>query len=513
MRWAYGGWIVEGAGRRGAQVAAGIAYTRAAYDTERADMVITGVGWVYLAALAGIAAWRRAWLPPLLLCAAMLHAPAVAIIGAKPYGGGTGISPWFVTACVVCVHLLCLAVQGRGLRLGTGGTRRLVLGWSVFFAASIASAFVLPWLFAGVEVHALGHRRGFGIAPTPLAWSMSNLVQAVNSALLWGVMLYLLQVADRPGFVRRLGVGLVMALAIGLGLALYQRAHEAQLVPAWTWFESSLNPSYVQRVGGGLQGIARVAWPFPEPSYAAVAFAGVWSGGLAVFMFTRRHGAGLALAGAGAVGVGNSLGIGGMAAAMVGTLAVLALALVHWWREPAAPRRERAGKLLILAGGLAVALLAGLALARVPSLQAYSLPAIVGELVAPRLQGVEPSGSTRAASLLTAAGVLRDTVGLGAGLGSNRASSYLASLFSNLGIVPGLLFLGLLGLQARSLWRMREEAAPVFVLFGGLTALVGVALAIPDLNWPAWWTWILASFALCVARAGPAPQQGDVRAP
>jgi hypothetical protein len=40
--------------------------------------------------------------------------------------------------------------------------------------------------------------------------------------------------------------------------------------------------------------------------------------------------------------------------------------------------------------------------------------------------------------------LLRDSFGLGVGLGSNRASSYFASPFSNTGVLGGLMFLAAL---------------------------------------------------------------------
>lgn len=464
-------------------------------------MLITGFGWVYLTALVGVMALRRCWLPPLLICAAMFHAPAIAIVGAKPHGGGTGISPWFVTACAACVHLVFLACRHRGLAPVDAWTRRMMLGWSVFFALAIVSAFVLPWLFAGVDVHALGHRRGFGIAPVPLAWSTSNLVQAVNSALLWGVMLYLPQMALAQGFLRRLAIGVAIAVTCGLLLALCQRLHEAGIVPELAWFRDSLNPSYVQRVGGGLQGFARVAWPFPEPSYGAVAFAGVFGSGVALCVFSTRHAAGIALALAGAVGVGNSLGIGGMLAAATGAALVLLAVAVCLWRDGIANQPLLAKKGAALAAAMLAVPLAGYALAWTP-LAPYSLPAIIDALVTPRLQGVEPSGSTRVASLATALSVLHETTWLGAGLGSNRASSYVASLFSNLGVGPTLLFLWLAGMQMGRLWHLRDQPAALVVLFGSLCAAIGVSLAIPDLNWPAWWIWLLAGLAVCTATHG-----------
>jgi len=461
-------------------------------------MVITAFGWVYLPLLAGVAMLRAAWLPALLLVAAALHAPAIAIIGAKPYGGGTGISPWFVTALVACLHLAVLVSRQRRIVPGESvATRRLMLGWSVFFALSIASSFVLPWLFAGVDVHALGHRRGFGIAPTPLQWSASNLVQAVNSAMLWLVMLYMLQMARIPGITRRLALGTAGAVAAALLLALWQRAQTIEILPTLQWFQLSLNPSYVQRIGGGVDGIARIPWPFPEPSYASVFFASVYAGGLALFLFTRRVAAGAALALAGLAGTANSLGVAGIVAAAFATIVLLAFATFQLARRgpniESSLRTKFRGLILVLIA----AIVCGFIVDRIPMFERFSIQTLAARLLEPRLAGVEPSGASRAASHVVAMSVLRDTFGLGAGLGSNRASSYIASLLSNVGVLPTLLLLGLLGYQIRLLARVsRNDPVAVFVLAGLPTMLIGVTLAIPDLNWPALWVWILVAFCL-----------------
>lgn len=483
-------------------------YTRGCHDNDDAAVVITAFGWVYLPLLAGIALLRAVWLPPLLVVAAVLHAPAVAVIGAKPYGGGTGISPWFITALVACIHLTVLVVRRRGLSLGESlAMRRSTLGWSVFFGLAIVSSFALPWLFAGTEVHALGHRRGFGIAPTPLQWSVSNLVQAVNSAMLWLVMLYVLQVAHTPGITRRLAIGTAGAVATALLLALWQRAQILEILPTLQWFQLSLNPSYVQRVGGGVDGIARIPWPFPEPSYSAVFLAAIYAGGLALFLFTRRVAVGAALALAGLLGAANSLGVAGIATAAFATIVLLALAAFRLVRHGSDLQANLRTKFWGLMLALVAAVACGFILDRIPMFERFSIQMLTSRLLEPRLAGVEPSGASRAASHVVAMSVLLETFGLGAGLGSNRASSYVASLLSNVGLLPSLLFLGLLGHQIRLLARVwQQEPAAVFILAGLPTMLVGVALAIPDLNWPALWVWIIFSFCL---NARAAHQTGE----
>ena len=117
---------------------------------------------------------------------------------------------------------------------------------------------------------------------------------------------------------------------------------------------------------------------------------------------------------------------------------------------------------------------------------------------------------TRTNSNMVAITLIGDTWGLGVGLGSNRASSFILSMLSNIG-VPGLvLFTVLVFSQSLIIFRIvNNEDMPVgiFILSGSLGIFLGMALGIPDINFPAWWIWLICGFGIVAARGsqGSAP--------
>jgi hypothetical protein len=100
---------------------------------------------------------------------------------------------------------------------------------------------------------------------------------------------------------------------------------------------------------------------------------------------------------------------------------------------------------------------------------------------------------------------VKETHGLGVGMGSHRASSFLASLASNTGVLGALLFCGML---LKLLWRyFKTPRLTDIQLFAGVslaTATLTMSLGIPDLNLPMYWSFIFLAYIFC-----PTPDQLD----
>jgi len=84
--------------------------------------------------------------------------------------------------------------------------------------------------------------------------------------------------------------------------------------------------------------------------------------------------------------------------------------------------------------------------------------------------------------------LLLETSFMGAGLGSNRPSSFITYLLSNVGIAGFLLFGLLVWTIARSAKATGELRTQQALLFSLLTLLAGKVLGIPDLNSPSLWS-------------------------
>ena len=98
--------------------------------------------------------------------------------------------------------------------------------------------------------------------------------------------------------------------------------------------------------------------------------------------------------------------------------------------------------------------------------------------------------------------IVKETYGLGVGLGSNRASSFFASLVSNTGVLGALLFSGML---LTLLWRYFKAPQlsdmQIFVAASLPTATLAMGLGIPDLNLPMYWGFIFLGFVFCPEEA------------
>ena len=94
--------------------------------------------------------------------------------------------------------------------------------------------------------------------------------------------------------------------------------------------------------------------------------------------------------------------------------------------------------------------------------------------------------------------IVQETYGLGVGMGSNRASSFFASLVSNTGVLGAALFCAML---VSLLWRYVRAPAltdmQIFVAVALPTATLAMGLGIPDLNLPMYWGFIFLAFVFC----------------
>lgn len=462
-------------------------------------MSLTPFGILFLALTLVVAMRARAWMLPWLAFSACLHGPAVAVIG-----GRLGITPWLVASFAVFIDLLRRVARDRRIELGTDRfTRRVFAGWTAFAAIGVLSAFTLPFLFEGLPTYNSERVYSIWAGTEPLRWRTVNAAQAINLAIAWMLLLYALQVAHEPGLLRRLVLALAAGGVLSVMFSLLQRfvMPEGGAVPAW--IASSLNPSYHQTIGHTLGGVARMNWPFSEPSYASAWFGSIFAAGLAVFSFTRHRWQGLALAAIALAGVLNSLGGSGLLVVAVSCSVAWVLAACRLARLPPAQRQTAARPWIAATLGGVVLAIAAANVHRIEGFERLTVQNFYQWIVLPRLVDHQVPGPSRHRSNLEALNVVGKTRGLGVGLGSNRASSYALNLASNVGLVPALLFFVLVIAQARAAWRARVGRETHVFLVAGLAGMaVAVLAAIPDLLWPAWWIWIIATFAAMASSRG-----------
>lgn len=458
-------------------------------------MIITAFGGLFLPFSFFVFLFRRAWLLPLLCVAAVLHSPSVANVG---WGDAIyGVTPFLWVSGLVTIDLLWRWRRRGRLTLGQGDQRRLLRLWLAFGALAVLGALLLPWVFQGVDVHVPLDKDGLAAGPAPLHWSINHFAQALNVALMMVTMLWVAQQHRDPGLGRRVWLGVVAALAVSLLVGLQQRLGWNGLMPLWEDFWAS-NPSYDQKFRSWAGPVPRVAWPFVEASYGSAWYAALFGGFSAMFLANIKRNRTLLGALVALFALGNSLGATGMLTIVLYACAAIVVALGVAWRQPAIRGA--------LAYRLSLAALVGtcLALATFLVLRHYGLLDDAGGTLRAIL--ARWSGQMLGQQRLDADGhalkLVVDTWGLGVGMGSNRASSYVATLLGNTGLVGFALFFAALFTQC---WMLAQARSPAAVFFLGSTVagLIAVVIAIPDQNWPAFWILLLGGLA-CLGSDRPA---------
>ncbi|APR03746.1 hypothetical protein [Thauera chlorobenzoica] len=466
------------------------------------QLTIFGLGFVPLALF--VALFARAWLPALVVFSAVFQATSVLDV---PVGKGAfGVSPYNLVALLAGIVLLARLMRERSLSFLRSAPRIASVSLTGYVVIALVGALLLPHLFDGTLVNLLIERHGMDRAPVPLAFTLANAVQAVNLCVHAVVLLFLLQAAARSDWRgSRLLWALALAAALMLGIGVYER-----LAPLYGWPSAVKfwmnNPGYVQYHGAKIAGFLRIAAPMSEASYASTFVAALMTGLLAVMFFGPRRsaphwGAMLVSTLLLALVLINTLGSTGWAAAGVSCAAIVLWLSASAMRGSAAPRlRPRA-----ISAWMAV-LLIGATCTWVwkASPAAPQAAKVVDNLLLKKLDG--GSARVRNRSNDHALQVVEATRGLGVGLGSNRASSFFASLVSNTGIPGALLFVAMLAsLLLRYARATVLSDAQRFVAVALATATLAMGLAIPDLNLPVYWIFIFLAFLFCPPAVRPAP--------
>ena len=457
-------------------------------------MNVTAMAALLVAALIGSATS----LAGLLMVAAVLQAAAVLVL-ANPVQelsgmAGYGITPFNAVAFCGGGGLLLAWYKGRRTRLAP------VLRWPAvlllaYGVVAAVGAWVLPRLFEGLPVN-LTIMSDSVINLYPLMPSLSNTAQILNLGVLAVVLAWLLTVVQgcRERFQLATGVWLAVALVTCIGL--YEQAAQFyKWSSAIPWLAN--NPGYghanvdLLYVGNGIV-LRRIGLPFTEPSYASAYLAAVWLGLLAIALLGKRWG--WAAWGALVVGLAwlNSMGSTGLAA---GGAAFVVLTL---WVVARGVQPERALGLRLRAAAWVVLLLGAAVVGQKIYQEApwrSQAETLFKSLIVDKAQqtdGVREKTNQRALE------IVKETYGLGVGIGSHRASSFFAGLLANTGVLGFGLFMAMLGTL---LWRYWQAPAltdmQIFVATALPTATLAMGLGIPDMNMPMYWCFIFLGFVFC----------------
>lgn len=456
-------------------------------------MQVTTFGLIFIPACLVLTTWRRDWLPGLLVVAAVFQAPAVVNVSFS--GERHGVSPFSFVALLAALHLAAIVLRSRRLNWGHGKVRSLFWLWAAFLIWSVASAFVLPQVFAGVPLHALSLREGVHVPPVPHQWTISNIAQALNCAVILMLFLYVLQLPNPRKCVRVMMAGFAVALFASSCIGLYQRLAMLGWFPLNAAFWGSnagynqyfLTPEYGPAIG-------RVGLPFIEPSYASVWFAAIAGAALTALALDRDHrriaAAALLVA---ALALTNTVGTSGLLA-FLGFGFCLTLGLMLTDTRRVAQDARRAATILFAMAGLGCAFL----LYQAAYGDAPMFAALRNSAHWTLLKFTDQVTEYRFPAMRQGWQVALDTYGMGAGAGSTRASSYFISLLANTGVIGVGLFLGATARQMLPILSAALNGSRPAIWIGGATGclVLGIAAGISDQNWPVIWVILLAGFAL-----------------
>ncbi|WP_267423476.1 MULTISPECIES: hypothetical protein [unclassified Curtobacterium] len=383
------------------------------------------------------------------------------------FGAGVPASAGIVVGAVAvpvfsCVGLVAvvswLATRPRGPGSAVASTLVAFAAWSIAVTA------IGPWAFAGTPV--LEPRGGIDEqirALTPLAFGISNIAQAGYLVIALVVVLHL----AATGTAR---TALSVAAWTGIGLSTVRNVlRSAGTDPLAPVFDT-LNASYTD-------GDARLRGVFSEPSELATFTLAVMTGTVVLALTSRgrRRIAPLVL---GALALGNLLGsVSGTAVIASGAVVALALVVV----VVRTVLRDGRGVVWFVLGAITVT----------------SVLLVAGDTVTtPLLDVIEDKVGSQSFDSRTAADaiglrVTSDTLGIGAGLGSNRSSSFLVTLLSTVGVPGTALFIVAVALVVRRAAGQRATL-PAVATLGAL--LIAKVVSVPDLSTPLLWVTI----ALCM---------------
>jgi hypothetical protein len=407
----------------------------------------TVVGIIFLALGIGCLVKREDWLLGFLMFSGLFQASSVINFGSF------GIQPFYFAAC------LFLYSQARKNQFWRSGIRfrgkNLLL---MFCCLGVFSALVYPFIFAGIPVYVpkVGIDDGFFYRP-PLQFGLGNVAQAtyliVEVLTVWAAASALKTDKTRVcyDFCFNFLIGLVFVqfVCVRLGIAF-----------PYSLFQT--NPGYAMAEISTFDPTARVIGTFTEASGAGLVLVLFYAG----YFYEYFSGTGSAfkviLA---AVSIGLVRSSSALAAMLVTTVLILIFHPV--FRFPWFIRGSRLAKLTsVLAVGVLIVL--------------SPLNATLREYTTEKNETL--SYIHRTAADLFSLQLTVDTHGIGVGLGSNRPSSLITSLLSNVGVLGTVIFVLLVIQVARN-----AQGEYAWIRWSLFAAVFDMCLGVPDITQPMLW--------------------------
>lgn len=453
-------------------------------------MELTSIGYFFLP----IAMWcffqrHEKYLLSLLLVSTVLQAASVVNIqlGAQAHG----LNPFMCTVGLLALKMLPkLSAYLRGVPGWSPSGPSLWLGGYLLWAAAVT--LIMPLVFEGRLVRV--PQDAYSGASASLRFSLVNAWQAVGLGAVAVMFVFpAVRGISRGHLHAGIKQGLVVSFILVALANLYEQLAHTMALPSLVGFWAS-NPGYNQEgvVDITYPGATRVGVPFTEPSYASAYLASFIGGTLMLMNQGIRP---WTVYGAVVLAVLVLLSTGGS----TGLVALGILAVGAWLHsvnrvtryllrgKPDVPHLYWFSTLL----GLAV--VAWILVA--PDMLGIKLQSFFRGLVVDKLNFNNSGTIARLNADLHGFYLLKETYGLGVGLGSNRTSSFISSLLSSAGVVGMLLLVGFVYHLMRDYAAhfSRLSGLQLFALGAVVMIILPLCLSIPDLNLPMLWAalWVV----------------------
>ena len=422
-----------------------------------------------------------------------------------------GILPYYVVALLICAQLTLYALQDNHI-LTRREPIKFLNSLFLFTAWAVASAFILPRLFQGAQVYT--PRGGIDSqvnAQNALKYTFSNLGQAIYLTINFMVVAW---VAVRPwqwASMEKMLNALHAASVAVILVSLYQLVAFWFGLPSIDWlFDNNLGGAQLTNLT--LAGVGRISSTFSESSTMAA-----YLTSYVIFLFIiMRH---------------RQLGIGGFILLVAGVICLLLstsstayivlaiLALIFFVRLLVTIMiKAKLRNISLIESITAAASIGILIIVLYIALQTSYADAIYESTI-----GKTDSSSyeARNSSNWHAFRIFAETWGLGVGLGSNRPSSFLAWLLSNVGAIGLILlffaYIRLMQGTKRYATMFRHQDRKTAILsalwWGFLTHVIAKLISQPDIAFPTFWVWTILIVAWLKSAYCEASYLAKVQAP
>ncbi|NNM64225.1 MAG: hypothetical protein HKL99_06380 [Burkholderiales bacterium] len=393
-----------------------------------------------------------------------------------------GLQPYYLVSILLTASMCVQIIINKGKIVIESKKKNLAIIILLFGVYSAISSFILPVVYNGMNVYSprLGIDAQAEFGGVALSWSYSNLAQAIYILLnVFNVVFVLINI-EKLKFQRANHFLIFSAFVVSIvGLYQFFANYFGLYFPSHFFYS---NPTYYIGDNQKIANYLRINSTFSEPSVAGIFLASVtlyfFASSISKKKFSKLY-------------FITAMIMGFSAAITTSTTAYFVLfigfILFAFFELISAIIKRRISKVVVLISFLTLAI----AVVAFSIITYYGIFPEFYDMTIDKTQSL--SYINRQLSNVAAFKITLESWLLGVGLGSNRPSSFIAYLFSNIGVIGSFIFFVFLCklVQFSLIYRdksLRVNYAPELFF---LCVLLGMAASVPDLSFGILWIAII----------------------